>query len=37
MNCFDCVAPGQAAPAVAVCADCGAAVASTTHTSPPAG
>ena len=26
MNCFDCVALGQPADAVAVCADCGAAV-----------
>ena len=26
MNCFDCAAHDQAEPAVAVCADCGAAV-----------
>lgn len=26
MNCFDCAAHGQTAPAVAVCADCGAAL-----------
>ena len=26
MNCFDCAAHGQTAPAVAACADCGAAV-----------
>jgi Uncharacterized protein conserved in archaea (DUF2180) len=26
VNCFDCAAHGQTAPAVAVCADCGAAL-----------
>jgi hypothetical protein len=26
MNCFDCAAVGQQAPAVAICADCGAGI-----------
>jgi hypothetical protein len=37
MNCFDCAALGDHADAVAICADCGAAVCTITRTSPPAG
>ncbi len=38
MNCFDCTALGHPAEAVAICADCGAAVCSTgTPMSHPAG